>query len=101
MFFKLLKVFLKENFGARRLFGSRVAKSKGRIIAFALLFVYSFASIGFSTGMMFYSMGLTRELMLYVASYASGLGFLFALLQANGFLFQFKDYEILRSEGVV
>ena len=95
MFFKLLKVFLKENFGARRLFGSRVAKSKGRIIAFALLFVYSFASIGFSTGMMFYSMGLTRELMLYVASYASGLGFLFALLQANGFLFQFKDYEIL------
>ena len=89
MFFKLLKGFLEENFGARRLFGSKVAKSKGRIIAFALLFVYSFASIGFSTGMMFYSMGLTRELMLYVASNASGMGILFALHQANGFLFKY------------
>jgi len=95
VFFKLLRVFLRENFGARRLFGSKVAKSKGRVIAFALLFAYSFGAIGFSSGFMFYSMGFTRELMLYVASYATGLGFLFALLQANGFIFQFKDYEIV------
>lgn len=95
MFFKLLKIFLKESYGPSRLFGSKVAKSKGRIIAFAILFLYSFISIGLSTGMMFYQMQLTRELLLYVASYATGLGFLFSILQANGFLFQFKDYEIL------
>ncbi len=95
MFFKLLKIFLKESYGPSRLFGSKVAKSKGRIIAFGILFLYSFLSIGFSTGMMFYQMQLTRELMLYVASYATGLAFLFALLQANGFIFQFKDYEVV------
>ncbi|MDD3207254.1 MAG: hypothetical protein PHV19_01920 [Bacilli bacterium] len=95
MFFKLLRVFFKENFGVRRLFGSKVANSKGRIILFVLLFVYSFLSIGFSSGMMFYTMGLKRELLLYIASYSTGMGFLFALMQANGFLFQFKDYEII------
>lgn len=95
MFLKLLRIFLKENFGARRLFGSKAAQSKGRKIALSFLFVYLFASIGFSTGAMFYFSGLTRELMLYVASYATGLGFLFALLQASGFLFHFKDYEII------
>lgn len=95
MFFKLLRVFLKESYGASRLFGAKTAKSKGRIIALGLLFLYSFVSIGFSTGMMFYQMQLTREALLYIASYATGLGFIFSLLQANGFLFQFKDYELL------
>lgn len=43
MFFKLLRVFFKENFGVRRLFGSKVANSKGRIILFCpvvCLFVF-------------------------------------------------------------
>lgn len=95
MFFKLLKVFLKESFGASRLFGSKVARSKGKVIGFAILFLYAFISIGLSTGTMFFMMGIQRELLLYVASYATGLGFLFSILQANGFLFQFKDYETI------
>ncbi|MFA5422098.1 MAG: hypothetical protein WC344_04930 [Bacilli bacterium] len=95
MFFKLLKVFLKENFGARRLFGGRVANSKGKIFLFVFLFAYGFISIGFSSAMAFYTLGLKRELLLYIGSYATGLGFLFALFQANGFLFHFKDYEVV------
>lgn len=95
MFFKLLKVFLKESFGASRLFGAKVARSKGKIIGFAILFLYAFVSIGLSTGTMFFMMGIKRELLLYVASYATGLGFLFSILQANGFLFQFKDYDTI------
>jgi len=95
VYFKLFRVFLHESFGIRRLFGNKVASSRGRIILFGLLFAYSFLSIGFSSGMMFYTMGLTVELLLYIASYSTGMGFLFALMQANGFLFHFKDYEII------
>lgn len=97
MFFKLLKVFLKENFGARRLFGDRISRSKGKSILFIFLFVYAFGAVGVSTGLMFYTMDVDRILLGYIASYAVGLGFLLSFFQANGFLFQFKDYEILGS----
>ncbi|MFA5481479.1 MAG: hypothetical protein WC282_03775, partial [Bacilli bacterium] len=99
MFIKLLRVFLRESFGARRLFGSKVSESRGKVFLFVGLFAFSFISMGFSTGSIFYAMGpdlnVVRVFLTYVASYSVGLGFIFAIFQANGLLFQFKDYDIL------
>lgn len=95
MFLKLLKVFLKENYGAKRFFGEKIGGSKNKTALFLILIVFSFGTIALSNGMLFYMMDIQKQLLLYIASYCLGIGFLFSLLQANGALFQFKDYDIV------
>jgi len=95
VFLKLLKIFLKENYGAKRFFGAKIGESKKKTTIFLILIIYSFGTMAFSNGMMFYAMNIQKGLLLYVASYGLSIGFLFSLLQANGAIFQFKDYDIV------
>lgn len=95
MFFRLLKIFLKENYGSGRFIGTKGSQSKKKTILFVVLMVYSFGTIAISNGLMYYNMDIEKEILLYVASYSISFGFLFSLLQANGALFQFKDYDII------
>lgn len=102
MYKSLMKIFFKENFGLKRLIGMDSKKSIGKTILIVVLLVYVIASFGFTFGYMFFDLGdilnqlgLIDILLVYGFIYATTLTMMFVLFRANGYLFNYKDYEIL------
>jgi ABC-2 type transport system permease protein len=102
MYLVLLKTFLKETFSIQRLFGTKVRQSKIKTALMIGLIVYAFTATGFSMGLIHYELAIELErvgaihlLWSNVISYMTGIGFLLAFFQANGYLFQYKDFDIL------
>lgn len=102
MYKSLMKIFFKENFGLRRILGTDFKKQKAKTILLIFLLIYGLGAFVFSFGYMFFDLGrLLAELgaidvlLIYAFTYASVLAIMFVLFRANGYLFNYKDYEIL------
>jgi len=102
MYFKLLKVFLKEQFSLKRLFGFdfKKEKIKGILVGLAILyaivvFLGAFGYMFFDLGKILKEMGQPHILLSFYAVYAIGLSIIIVFFRANGSLFYYKDYDIL------
>lgn len=104
MYFKLLKVFLKENYSLKRLLGSSAKQSKTKTILLSILLIYGLGTILFSFGFLFFEMGkIFKEtnsldsLLTYIFMYSTFLSVFFVLIRAGSYLFNYKDYDFLGS----
>lgn len=102
MYKSLLKVFFKENFNFRRIFQLGEKKSTSKTILMTVVLLYalvafmgSFGFLFFNLGETFSSMNLTYLLLVYAFFYQLMLIFMFSLFRSSGYIFQYKDYEIL------
>jgi len=102
-FGKLIKVFFKENFSVRRLFGFNYKEHKAKAIGIGALLVYGLGAFLFTFGYMFFDLGKTLNqlglidiLLVFTFIYPTGLSIMFVLFRANGYLFNYKDYQILQ-----
>lgn len=102
MFWTLVKTFLHENFALRRLLGMNVQKQKTKAIAIVLVILFALGSFAVSFGYLFMNLamildqsGLVEVMLMYLFFYMSMLSLLTALFRANGYLFNYKDYQIL------
>ncbi|MBN2505031.1 MAG: hypothetical protein JXB20_06800 [Bacilli bacterium] len=102
MYFKLMRIFLKENFSFRRLLGVDLKKSKGKAILLVVVLLYSLGAFLFTFGYMFFDLGkvlaqanLVEMLLMYLFMYVFSISIMMVLFRANGYLFRYKDYEIL------
>lgn len=102
MYWKLVGVFLKQQFSLQRLFGSNVAQSWWKRLLFIGLLVYAMAvSLG---GNLFLYVDLAIDLMAInqlelllpiLMANLSGIAIFLTLFQATGYLFAYKDFETL------
>lgn len=102
MYLKLVKLFLRENISLKRLMGFDVKKSKVKTILISLAIVYAlvivlggFGYMFFDLGRMLHDMGQDEILLSFLCIYSLGLAFFITLFRASGYLFYYKDYEIL------
>lgn len=102
MYVLLLKTFLKERLSIHRLFGQKIARSKIQSILMVGLLVYAFGVTVFSNIFLNYEIGLglqqvdqLSQLLFNLYSQLASLGFLFGFFQAQGYLFQYKDFDLL------
>jgi len=98
----LMRVFLRENFSLKRMLGVSASKSKAKMVMIALVIVYAIAVFFFSFGFMFYELGkffasinMTEMILMYMFSYIAGFAIMISSLRADGYLFHFKDYDVL------
>ena len=102
MYKHLMKIFYKENFSIRRIFGTDPKKQLGKTILIGLLILYAVGAILFTFGYMFFDLGDVLNqlgsiniLLIYAFMYGTALTMMFVIFRANGYLFNYKDYEIL------
>lgn len=102
MYQHLVKLFLKENFSLKRLFGFDYKKSKVKaiLIGFAILyavvaFIGAFGWMFFDLGKILNQMGQTHLILSFLTIYSIGLTVILVFFRASGALFHYKDYEIL------
>jgi len=98
----LLKTFIQERLSLRRLFGQKIARSKIQSVLMVLLLVYAFGVTAFSNSILQYEIaqglkviGDLSPMLFQVVNSLSALGFLFGFFQAQGYLFQYKDFDLL------
>lgn len=102
MYGLLFKTFIQERLSLRRLFGQKIARSKIQSVLMVGVLVYAFGVTAFSNTILQYEIaqgliildGLSQMLYQVVGS-LSTLGFLFGFFQAQGYLFQYKDFDLL------
>lgn len=104
MYFKLIKIFFKENFSLERFFGSSLKGSKAKSIILGVIIVFGLASILLSFGLLFFELGILFKdlnaldtLLTYIFMYATFMSAFFIILRASGYLFHYKDYDFLSS----
>jgi len=102
MYLKLVKLFLKENFSLKRLFGFSFKKEKlkgiliGIAILYALLsFVLGFGYLFFDLGRILNEMNQIHIILSFLTIYLLGMSLMIVLFRASGSLFYYKDYDIL------
>ncbi|MFZ9704366.1 MAG: hypothetical protein ACO3BB_03780, partial [Bacilli bacterium] len=102
MYGLLLKTFLRERLSVQRLFGQKIARSTIQRWLMVGLLIYAFGVTAFSTVFLQYEIGVgllavnQLDQMLYQGfSQLASLGFLFGFFQAQGYLFQYKDFDLL------
>lgn len=103
MYFKLMKVFFKENLSLKRILGTDIKTSKIKAILIIIAIIYGFGSILLGFGYLFFDFGrilsevnMTYILLDFVFVYATFLSVFFVLFRANGYLFHYKDFDILQ-----
>lgn len=101
-YLSLMSIFLRDNFSLKKMLGKSASKSKAKMIlvVFAIIYVVvvflgSFGWMFFELGKTLSSFNMTELLLLYMFTYAAGFSVMMSLLRADGFLFHFKDYDIL------
>jgi ABC-2 type transport system permease protein len=101
---RLLNVFLKERLSLRRIFGQKIAQSQLQRLLMIGLLVYAFGVTALSNGMLNYQLALSlnstdqiNQLWINFYTQLTGLGFIFGFFQAQGYLFQYKDFDLLGS----
>ncbi|HOP56599.1 MAG TPA: hypothetical protein PLM51_00240 [Bacillota bacterium] len=99
----LMRVFLKENFSLKRFLGIDVRKSKKKAILLGFLFLYAIGAWWFFFGLLFMdlaevfdSLGVIELMLMYLFLYTTGMTLIMVLFRANGYLFKYKDFEILQ-----
>lgn len=104
MYFRLVKVFFKENFSLKRILGTQSSKSKTKTILLSLLLLYALGSVLFSFGYLFFELGKIFHqinqldtLLVYLFIYATFITVMFVILRSSGYLFHYKDYDFLGS----
>jgi len=102
MYPHLVKLFLKENFSLKRLFGFDYKKSKVKAILIGLAILYAvvafigvFGWMFFDLGKILNQMGQPHLILSFLTIYSIGLSVLIVFFRASGALFHYKDYEIL------
>ena len=102
MYLKLVKLFLKENISLKRLMGFDVKKSKTKAILIGLAIIYAlvvfiglFGYMFFDLGRILHEIGQDEMLISFLSIYTLGMAFFITILRASGYLFYYKDYEIL------
>lgn len=102
MYGLLLKTFLKERLSIHRLFGQKIARSRIQSILMVGLLIYAFGVTGFSSIFISYELALGLQavnqlstLLFNLYGQLASLGFLFGFFQAQGYLFQYKDFDLL------
>lgn len=102
MYLTLVKLFLKENISLKRLMGFDVKKSKAKTILIGLAILYSiivfvglFGYMFFDLGRLLKDMGQIEILISFLCIYTLGMALFITLFRASGYLFYYKDYEIL------
>jgi ABC-2 type transport system permease protein len=102
IFPKLLKLFFKENFSLKRLFGFNLKQNKVKagLIAFALIyalvtFVGMFGFLFYDLGRILNEMNQVPILLGFLGFYSIGLSTFIVFFRASGSLFYYKDFEII------
>ena len=102
MYLKLVKLFLHENLSLKRLMGFEIRKSKAKAIGIGLAILYALAAFIGAFGYMFFDLGKILHqigqdeiLLSFMCIYMLGMAFVVTLMRASGYLFYYKDYEIL------
>ncbi|MDY0211049.1 MAG: hypothetical protein RBQ91_06585 [Acholeplasma sp.] len=102
MYLKLVKVFFKENFSLKRLFGINLKNSKAKTIGLMVLMAYVLVVFLGGFGFMFFDLAkLLNEsdqlgvVVSFAVTYTLGLSIMMALLRSSGYIFHYKDYDIL------
>ncbi|QWB99309.1 hypothetical protein KHQ88_03860 [Mycoplasmatota bacterium] len=104
IYFKLVKVFFKENYSLKRLIGSNQKQSAIKNILLGLLILYGLGSVFFSLGFLFFHLGeifkqmdSLDSLLTYIFMYTTFLSAFFVIIRAGSYLFHYKDYDFLAS----
>lgn len=99
---KLIYIQLKNNFSFKRFFGFDLKKNKTKTILIGLAIVYALGALIASFGYMFFDLGgvlneinQTHLLISFSTVYALVFSMITVLLRASGYLFYYKDYDIL------
>ncbi len=102
MYFKLIKVLFKENFSLAKILGTDPKRNKGKAILMIALLVYALGAFLMMFGWMFFDLaetlnqfGMINVLLIYAFIYATMLSIMFVLFRSNGYIFNYKDYELL------
>jgi ABC-2 type transport system permease protein len=102
MYTRLLKLFLHENFSIKRILGFDMKKNKKKTVLIIILILYAAVSFFGAFGFLFFDLGkilneasMIDLLLMYIFVYATMITILFSLLRSNGYLFHYKDYQIL------
>ncbi len=102
MYKQLIKLFFKENFSFKRLLGFDLKRSKTKAILVGLALIYaivvflgSFGYLFFDLGRILNGMGQPEILLSFITIYSIGLSIMIVLFRASGYLFYYKDYDIL------
>lgn len=98
----LIRLQLKNNFSFKRFFGFDIKKNKGKTILMVVAILYALVALLGTFGYMFFDFGkILKEmdqvhlLLNFAAIYGLGFTMFTVLLRASGYLFYYKDYEIL------
>lgn len=102
MYKHLIRLFFKENFSLKRLMGFDLKANKGKAILIALAILYAavaflggFGFLFYDLGSILHEIGQERILLGFMSVYTLGVSLILVLLRSNGYLFHYKDYEIL------
>lgn len=101
---RLIKVFFKENFSLDRIIGTNLRKNRTKAVLLGLLILYAFGVFMFSFGFLFFNLGemlaeasMTEQLLSFLYTYLAVTSIIFVLVRANGYLFKYKDFQLLES----
>jgi ABC-2 type transport system permease protein len=99
---RLIKLQLGNNFSFKRFFGFDIKKNKAKGILIIGAIIYAFIALTGTFGYLFFDLGKflnqanqVHILLSFSAVYTIGFTVLTVLLRASGYLFYYKDYEIL------
>ncbi|MFW5894859.1 MAG: hypothetical protein ACOCU0_02900 [Bacillota bacterium] len=99
---KLIRVFFKENLSFSRLLGFDVRRSKIKAVLIGLALLYAVATFFGLLIFMFFDLaellgdsGMGGLVLSFLFTYFIGLTFLIVFLRSNGYLFYYKDFDIL------
>lgn len=102
MYLKLVSVFFKENFSFKRLFGFDLKKNKTKTVLIGFVIVYALAAYMFGFGFMFFDLAKMMDeanqiqvVLSFAVTYTIGLSVMMALFRSSGYIFHYKDYDIL------
>ncbi|MBN2300246.1 MAG: hypothetical protein JXC31_03555 [Acholeplasmataceae bacterium] len=102
MYKQLTKLLLKQNFSLKRLLGFDIKKSKIKGILIGLAIIYAVVAFFGAFGFLFFNLGeflndlgQTELLLSFLTVYSIGISIIIVLLRASGYLFYYKDYDIL------
>lgn len=102
MYRQLTKLLLKQNFSLKRLLGFDFKKSKTKAILIGIAILYALVVFVGAIGFMFFNLGellhdigQTEMMLSFLTVYSIGLSIMIVLLRASGYLFYYKDYDIL------
>ncbi len=102
MYLKLVSVFFKENFSLKRLFGFDLKKNKTKTILIGFAILYALSAYMFGFGYMFFDLAKimneanqVQVVLSFSVTYVIGLSVMMTLFRASGYLFHYKDYDIL------